>query len=147
MEKKTPKTKKRDLIIFAAALLVIAYLARDDLIGVIQDKGHLIEFDAEYDNFLIVSDKVHPLLQELQDACNTKEECPAIPDGWTLQSDSIKSARGGIVYTPENTAVKSGGSDPKTFSAFTLTYDYSPDWQLLAHGGVSTKVTLERIKK
>jgi hypothetical protein len=139
-------TKRRDLIIFLVALLVIAFFARDQLLFFIQDKGRFLAFDSEYDEFIIASDKVRPLASAIQDKCNQASACPENPAGWTPQTNGLESVIGNMVYLP----IRSGKSDDdeqaRKFNAFKITYDYSPGWRLLANGGVDTELTLQRGK-
>ena len=81
-------TKRRDLIIFLVALLVIAFFARDDLLFFIQDKGRFLAFDSEYDDFIVAENEVRPLASAIQDKCNQASACPENPAGWTRQTDS-----------------------------------------------------------
>lgn len=139
-------TKRRDLIIFLVALLVIAFFARDDLLFFIQDKGRFLAFDSEYDEFIVASDEVHPLASAIQDKCNQASACPENPAGWTRQTDSSESVAGNMVYLPIRSGKSGDDEQARKFNAFKITYDYSPGWRLFANGGIGTELTLERAK-
>lgn len=140
-------TKRRDLIIFFVALLVIAFFARDELIFFIQDKGRFLVLDAQNDNFIVASDEVRPLASVIQDQCNQAGSCPENPVGWTRQTSSLESVIGDMVYLPIRSGTPGGDQQARAFHAFRITYDYSPDWQLLAHGGVGSELSVQRAKR
>jgi hypothetical protein len=140
-------TKRRDLIIFGVALLIIAYVFRDELIFFIQDKGSLIAFDSEYDEFIVAADKLRPMATVIQDKCKQASVCPEIPAGWTRQNDSSESISGDMVYVPLQAGTPGNDEKARPFNAFRITYDYRPGWQALAHGGVDAELVLERSKR
>jgi len=140
-------TKRRDLIIFFGALLALAYVFRDELIFIVQDKGSLLAFDAEYDKYMVATDKVRPLASAIQDACARAGSCPENPVGWTRHTDSLESVAGDLVYVPIQSGRLSADKGTRTFRNFEITYDYSPGWQLFAYGGVGTDLTLGRRKR
>ncbi len=72
-------TKRRDLIIFGVALLILAYAFRGELIFLVQDKGGLIAFDSEYDEFVVAADKLRPMASVVQDKCVQASACPETP--------------------------------------------------------------------
>ncbi len=74
-------TKRRDLIIFLVALLVIAFFARDELLFFIQDQGRFLVLDAQHDDFAVAVDEVRPLASTIQDQCNRAGSCPKDPVG------------------------------------------------------------------
>ena len=139
-------TKRRDLIIFLVALLVIAFFARDELIFFIQDKGQFLVLDAQNDDFIVASDEVRPLASAIQDQCNQAGSCPANPTGWKSQTNSLESVIGDIVYLPIRSGTPGDDGQKRAFHAFKITYEYSSGWQLLARGGVGAELTLQRAK-
>ncbi len=140
-------TKRRDLIIFGVALLVLAFVFRDGLIFLIQDKARFLVFDSEYDKFIVASDEVHPLASAIQDKCNQASACPENPAGWTRQTDSSESVAGDMVYLPIRSGKPGDAEQARKSHAFKITYDYSPGWLLFAYGGVGTELNLERAKR
>ena len=137
-------TKRRDLVIFFVALLVVAYIFRDGWIFIFHDKGDFLVFDAEYDEYLVAADKVHPRTSAIQDECNQVGFCPESPAGWMRRTDSFESVSGDLVYAPIRSRKLSYDEKLNTFQTFEVTYDYSPGWQLFAYGGVGIDLTLER---
>ena len=91
-------TKRRDLIIFGVALLILAYAFRGELIFLVQDKGGLIAFDSEYDEFIVAADKLRPMASVVHDKCGQANACPQSPAGWTRQTNSPESVAGDMVY-------------------------------------------------
>jgi len=139
-------TKRRDLIIFGVALLIIAYFVRDELIFFIQDKGGFLAFDSEYDEYIVAADEAHPMATIIQDLCKQTNSCPENPVGWKRRANSSESVAGDMVYLPLHSGTSGDDGKPRSFQAFRITYDYNPGWQLLAHGGVGKELTLERRK-
>ena len=144
--KPTKPTKRRDLIIFGVALLIIAYFARDELIFVIQDKGGFLAFDSEYDEYIVAADEARPMATVIQEVCKQASSCPENPAGWIRRANSFESVSGDMVYLPLRSEASDADGKPGSFQTFRITYDYSPGWQLLAHGGVGNELALERRK-
>jgi len=144
--KPAKRTKRRDLIIFGVALLIIAYFARDELIFFVQDKGGFLAFDSEYDEYIVATDQARPMATIIQGVCKKAKSCPENPAGWKRRANSFESIFGDMVYLPLHTGASGSEGKPASFQAFRITYDYSPGWQLLAHGGVGNELTLERRK-
>lgn len=140
-------TKRRNLMIFFGALLALAYVFRHELIFIARDKGSLLAFDAEYDKYLVATDKVQPLASAIQDECARAGSCPETPAGWTRHTDGFASVAGDLLYVPIRSGRLSDDKGANTFQNFEITYDYSPGWQLFAYGGVGTDLTLERKKR
>lgn len=141
------RTKRRDLMIFFGALLALAYVFRHELIFIVRDKGSLLAFDAEYDQYLVATDKVQPLASAIQDECARAGSCPETPAGWTRHADGFASVAGDLLYVPIRSGRSSDDKEANTFRNFEITYDYSPDWRLFAYGGVGTDLTLGRKKR
>jgi hypothetical protein len=139
-------TKRRDLIIFLVALLVIAFFARDELLFFIQDQGRFLALDAEHDDFAVAVDEVRPLASTIQDQCNRAGSCPKDPVGWARQTNGLESVIGNMVYLPIRSGKSGDDEQARKFNAFKITYDYSPGWRLFANGGVGTELSLERGK-
>jgi hypothetical protein len=139
-------TKRRDLIIFGVALLIIAFFFRGELMFFVQDKGGLIKFDSEYDEYLMAADKLQPMASAIQHKCSQAGACPEHPAGWKSKANSSESVAGDMVYLPLQSAQLGDGGKVRRFDAFRITYEYSPGWQALAHGGVNAELTLERRK-
>ena len=139
-------TKRRDLIIFLIALLAMAYFFRDQLGYFIDDQGYFLKYDAGYDEYLIAADQVHPMAMIIQDRCNRDNMCPGHPAGWNHDRDKVKSFRGSIEYRPLQSGIAGGETRHGPFTGFTIIYDYSPGWRLVAHGGIGASIKMERVR-
>jgi hypothetical protein len=140
-------TKRRDILIFIIALMAIGYVARDELIYFVKDKGAFLKFDSEYDDYLMAADQVTPLATAILDQCRKTQSCPPYPKGWDRNANGAGAFHGVMKYQAIPATPTAGSQHAETFQAFRITYDYRPGWRLVALGGIDTNLSMERVKR